>query len=87
MSHDAGQHTDPPPKRPPLQFSLATLLAVTTGLAMLFGALNWMGISTQAGAIVLIVVALSALAAVGLVVAIASARDDGEDEERMSDER
>jgi len=75
---DAANDHDRQPPRPPLQFSLKSLLAMAVVTAVLFGTLQWCGLSPFAIGIVLAVLVVSALAAVGLVVAIASASDRDE---------
>ena len=64
------------PRPPPLQFSLRTVFAVTVAFGLLFGTLKWLGVPQLASLLVLVVLAASALAALGLVVAIAGAEKD-----------
>jgi hypothetical protein len=56
----------------PIQFRLATLLAITAAVATLFGTLRWMGVPAQASLVVLVVLVAGSLAAFGLVLVIAS---------------
>ena len=66
--------------RPPLQFGLRTLFGITAACCVLFATLRWLGVQPPASYIVLAVLGVGALAAVGLVAAIASSVT-GEDEE------
>lgn len=67
--------SDPPPK-PPLQFSIRALLGLMLAVCLLFGTLRWLGVSTTASAVVLVILVLGMLAAVGLLVAISGAGDE-----------
>ena len=64
------------PRQPPLQFGLRTVFAITIALALLFGILKWLGVPPLASFIVLVVLAVSMLAAVVLGVVIAGAGND-----------
>ena len=66
------------PVRPPLQFGIRTLLGIMVAVAVLFGTLQWLGVSPLAGVVVLIILIVSVAAALGLVIAIAGAADDEE---------
>ena len=69
------------PWRPgPLQFGIGGLLALTTVVAIVFGVLRWLGISTQAAWIVLLVMIVGGIAAVALVWAIAQSTDRRNDD-------
>lgn len=69
------------PRKPPLQFTLPALFGVTAALAVLFGALSWMEVPPLASFLVLVVLAVSVLAALGLVVVIAGSVTGEDDEE------
>ena len=69
------------PRKPPLQFTLPALFGVTAALAVLFGALSWLGVPPLASFIVLVVLTVSVLAALGLVVVIAYSVTGEEDED------
>ena len=56
----------------PLQFRLRTLFGLTAAMAMLFGVLDWLGVPSEVSGVVLVVLIVSVLAALGLVVVIAS---------------
>jgi len=45
-------------------------------VGLLFGTLRWLGISPQAGVLVLVILVVSVAAALGLVIAIAGMPDD-----------
>ena len=62
--------------RPPLQFSLRTLLAITVLVSLLFGTLRWFDVPPFASTVVLIVLVGSSIAALALVIAISWAADD-----------
>ena len=64
-----------PPDKPPLQFSLRAMLAITFAVSLLFGTLRWLEVSPLASTIVLVILMVSVVAALGLVVAIAHASD------------
>ena len=68
-------------RKPPLQFTLPALFGITAALAVLFGALSWLGVPPLASFIVLVVLTVSVLAALGLVVVIAHSVTGEEDEE------
>jgi hypothetical protein len=63
-------------RKPPLQFSLRAMLGMMVAVALLFGTLRWLGVSTTASAVVLVILVLGMLAAVGLLAAIAGSGDD-----------
>ena len=63
-------------RRPPLQFSLKALLTLPVVGGLLFGTLRWLGVSPLACAIVLVILTVSAVAAFGLLAAIARVGDD-----------
>jgi len=74
------QPSDPPRdtnprRRPPLQFGLRSLLGITVAVSLLFGTLRWLEVPPRASAMVLLIATVSVIAALGLVVAIASAAD------------
>jgi hypothetical protein len=71
---------EPSPQKPPLQFRLRSLLAITASVGLLFALLRWLDVPARASLIVLAVLAVSVAAAVGLVVAIAHTVNDGRDE-------
>ena len=56
----------------PLQFRLRTLFGLTAAMATLFGVLDWLGVPSEVSCVVLVVLTVSVLAALGLVVAIAT---------------
>jgi Flp pilus assembly protein TadB len=64
------------PRQPPLQFSLRTVFAVAVAFGLLFGTLKCLGVPPLASFLVLVVLAASALAALGLVVVIAGTEKD-----------
>ena len=82
-----GQPGQPGPGGPgpgpgqPLQFGISGLLALTTVVAVVFGVLRWLGISTQAAWVVLLLMVVGGIGAVALVWAIAQSagRHDGDD--------
>lgn len=61
---------------PPLQFGLGTLLWLMVAVGVIFGTLRWIQVSTTTSLIVMAVLAVSALAVVILVAAIAKVEDD-----------
>ncbi len=63
--------------RPPLQFGLGSLLALTAMVSVLCGILRWAEVPPGAMVMVLLILVVSIVAAVGLVVAIARSSDDG----------
>jgi Flp pilus assembly protein TadB len=78
-----GRHADGNDKdgRPPsLQFSLKTLLGVAIGCALVFGLLNWLGVSPRTGFVVLVVLAASMMAALGLWLVIAYGVTEDDDD-------
>ena len=77
MNEENGRQRRPPP----LQFRLRTMFLVTAALCVLFATLRWLGVPPFAGYVVLIVLAVSVLAALGLVVAIAGSMPNGRDDE------
>ncbi len=66
----------PERRRPPLQFSLRTLLTLPVAVGLLFGTLRWLNVSPLASAIVLAILVVSAAAALGLLAAVAAADED-----------
>ncbi len=70
------QHRPEPRRRPPLQFSLRTLLTLPVAVGLLFGTLRWLDVPPLASAIVLAILVVSAAAALGLLAAVAAADDD-----------
>jgi hypothetical protein len=66
----------PPPKAPPLQFTVRTLLGMMVAVGLIFGTLRWSGASPQTSLIVLGILAISLLAAIGLIVAISRSSED-----------
>ena len=70
------RHQQSSRRRPPLQFSLKALLTLPVVVGLVFGTLRWLGVSPLASAIVLAILTVSAVAAVGLLAAIARADDD-----------
>ena len=74
MNDDRPQESKP--RRPPLQFSLKALLALPIVVGLLFGTLRWLGVSPLACGIILAILTLSAVAAIGLLVALAGGNDD-----------
>jgi hypothetical protein len=65
-----------PPKPPPLQFGIKTLLWLMVAVGLIFGTLRWIGASEQTSYIVMGILIVSLLAAVGLVVAISKIGDN-----------
>jgi hypothetical protein len=63
--------------RPPLQFSLKALLALPVVVGLVFGTLRWLGVSPLANAIILVILTVSAAAAIGLLAALAGSDNDG----------
>ena len=63
-------------RRPPLQFSLRALLTLPVVVGLVFGTLRWLGVSPLASAIILVILTLSAAAAIGLLAALAGSDDD-----------
>lgn len=65
------------PPRPRKQFSLRTLFAATAGCAVLFAAFRWLGVPPRTSLFIAGILAISLLAALALVAAIArgSTRD------------
>ena len=59
-----------------MQFGLRAVLAMMVAVSLLFGTLRWLDVSPLASAMVLVILIASVAAALGLVVAIASAADD-----------
>ena len=70
-----------PPRRAPLQFRLRTMFVITAVLGLLLATLRWLGVPPLASFFVLAVLAVSVLAAVGLVVVIAGSVTGEEDDE------
>ena len=68
-------------RRPPLQFGLRTMFVITAAFGLLFASLKWLGVPPLASCIVLALLAVSVLAALGLVVAIAASTTGEEDDE------
>jgi hypothetical protein len=73
---DDDQQQESKPHRPPLQFSLKALLTLPIVVGLVFGTLRWLGVSPLACGIILAILTLSAVAAIGLLVALASGSDD-----------
>jgi Flp pilus assembly protein TadB len=67
---------EPRPPKPPLQFSLRTLLALPVAVGLLFGTLRWLDVPPLASVIVLVVLIVGVVAALGLLAAIAASDDD-----------
>ncbi len=67
-------------RQKPLQFNLRTMLAVTAALGLVFGVLRWIGAPPQVGLLVLVLLAVSVIAAIGLVVVLAGAVARSEEE-------
>jgi hypothetical protein len=65
-------------RKPPLQFSLKALLTLPIVVGLVFGTLRWLGVPPLAIGVVIAILAVSAIAAVGLLIAVAG-RDDNED--------
>lgn len=72
------RENDAPPARP-LQFRLAGALGVMAAVSVVCALLRWMNVEPKTGAIILLVLASSVVAALALVVAIAQS-SSGEDE-------
>ena len=71
---------EPTPRQAPLQFSLRSMLVVTAAFGLVFGVLRWIGAPPQVSLLVLVLLAVSVIAAIGLVVVIAgSERRSGAD--------
>jgi len=68
-------------RAPPLQFGLRTMFVVTAACCVLFGTLKWLGVPPVASLLVLVVLAVSVLAAIGLVVVIAGSVTGEEEDE------
>jgi hypothetical protein len=64
------------PSRRPLQFGISSLMLITVAVALLFGTLQWLGVSTTTSAIVLVILIIGVALAFGLVVAISAVIDD-----------
>jgi hypothetical protein len=60
----------PPDRPPPLQFSLRSLFGLMFAVALIFGTLRWMNVSTATHLIVMAVLLISGLVVVLLVAAI-----------------
>jgi cytochrome bd-type quinol oxidase subunit 1 len=72
---------DEPPRQPPLQFRLRTMLIVTAVFAAIFAVLKWLDVPPRVSLIVLILLGVSTIAALGLVVVIAGSVARGDDRE------
>jgi hypothetical protein len=70
-----GEPGQPGPGPGPLQFGISSLLVLTTVVAALFGGLRWLGISSQAAMILLLLMVVGGIGAVALVWAIAQSAD------------
>jgi hypothetical protein len=73
MTHEPDDNETPveqTPQRPPPQFSIRGLLLLTAAVALLFGTMRWLGVSSEASALVLVVLIISGLAAIALLVTI-----------------
>lgn len=66
-------------RQPIPQFSIRTLLGLTTATALLLGVLRWLNVPARASWLVLVVMAAGGVAAVALVAVIAG-QDSGEDD-------
>ena len=77
MTSDEDQPPPRPPRRP-LQFSLRAMFGLTAAVSVLFGTLRWLGVPPAASGVILAILIVAALAALGLVLAIANY--DGNDE-------
>jgi hypothetical protein len=73
---DDDREPEPKRQRPPLQYSLRTLLTLPVVVGLLFGTLRWLGVSPLASGIVLAILVVSAVAAIGLLATLAGADDD-----------
>lgn len=60
----------------PLQFGISTLLWLTVAVALVFGTLRWLQVSTTASLIVMAVLAISTILVVILVAAISRFDED-----------
>ena len=77
MSSDRGEpEPQPEDRRRPLQFRLQSLLWITVGVGLLFGMLRWFEVPPKTSAILLGILVVSVIAALGLVVAIDSVKDE-----------
>jgi len=76
MNDDDPEPGKNPKRRPPLQFSLQSLLWITVAVALLFGTLRAFEVPPKVSAMVLGILIVSVLAALGLVVAIDHVQDD-----------
>ena len=65
-----------PNRRPPLQFGLQSLMWMAVGVGLLFGMLRWFEVPPKTSALLLGILIVSVVAALGLVVAIDSVKDD-----------
>ena len=63
-------------RRPPPQFGLKAIFGITVAVALLLSTLRWLGVPPFASAVVLVVLVVSAAAALGLVIALAGPWDD-----------
>lgn len=70
----------PPSRPPPLQFNLRTMLGVTVAFALVFAVLRWIGAPPEVSLLVLVLMAVTVVAAVGLVVVLAGAAPRAPDE-------
>lgn len=68
-----------PRRRRPVQFGVRTMLAATAAVAVLLALVKWMGATPKEIAIVSGILAVSVLAAVGLVLALAASVDRHDD--------
>ena len=79
MNGDDPDDSEPgqdPKRRPPLQFSLRSLLWMAVAVAVLFGTLRAFDVPPKVSAMVLAILIVSILAALGLVIAIDQVQDN-----------
>ena len=72
-NHSASRDCPPnevKPSGPRLQYSLRGLILLTTVVALLFGTARWLGMSAEAGAMLLAVLVIAGAAAFGLWAAV-----------------
>ena len=80
MSQDPGTDQRQSTKPPPLQFRLRTMLAAAVACALVFGLLRLLGVPPKTGFVVLAILAVTVAAAIGLLVVIAGAASDDEND-------
>ena len=66
----------PEDRRRPLQFRIQSLLWITGGVGLLFGTLRWFEVPPTTSALLLGILIVSVIAALGLVVAIDSVKEE-----------